>query len=113
MDVRPELPAERDYGIADGVMLLSAVCVAVVTWNYLSGISAVPLWKFYCGVGVAFLLALAGLTRRARWAETIRFLMGIWAVIAPFMLGLTEDTAALWIYLAVGVLLMVLSIPRV
>ena len=75
-DVRPQLPSERDHGIADGVMLLSTLCAAFVTWRYLANISAGPLWKFYCGVGLTFVLALAGLTRRARWADSIRLLMG-------------------------------------
>jgi hypothetical protein len=110
MEVRPELPAERDHGIADGVMLLSTLCVAVVTWNYLPRISALPMWKFYCGVGVTFVLALASLTRRARWADTFKFLMGIWTIIVPFALGLTEAEAALWIYLTTGILLAALPI---
>jgi hypothetical protein len=110
--VRPQLPSERDHGIADGVMLLSTLCAAFVTWRYLANISAGPLWKFYCGVGLTFVLALAGLTRRARWADSIRLLMGIWTIIAPFMLGLTE-VAPFWIYLTMGALLTALSIPGV
>jgi hypothetical protein len=69
------------------------------------------MWKFYCGVGVTFVLALASLTRRARWADTFKFLMGIWTIIVPFALGLTEAEAALWIYLTTGILLTALPIP--
>jgi hypothetical protein len=32
--VRPQLPSERDFGIADGVMLLSTLFPAFVTWRY-------------------------------------------------------------------------------
>jgi hypothetical protein len=70
-DVRPQLPSERDHGIADGVMLLSTLCAAFVAWRYLANISAEPRWKCYCSVGLIFVLVLAGLTRRARWADSI------------------------------------------
>jgi hypothetical protein len=75
-DVRPELPEERDHGVADGVMLLTSLCVAVATWSYLVDSSPAPTWKLYSGVGLTFFLALAGLTRRAGWADAMRLLMG-------------------------------------
>jgi hypothetical protein len=111
--VRPELPEERDYGVADGVMLLTSLCVAVEIWSYLANISTTPLWKFYVGVGLTFFFALAGLTRRAGWADVIRFLMGIWIITTPFLLGVTVNASALWICLATGVLLTSLSAPGV
>ena len=49
-----ELPEERDHGVADGVMLLTSLCVAGVTWGYLAKIPSAPLWKFYGGVGLSF-----------------------------------------------------------
>jgi hypothetical protein len=111
--VKPDLTRERSHGAADVVILLSTSCVAVGTWNYLSNISTVPPWKIYCGVGLIFVLALAGLTRRAYWAHAIRFLMGIWTVITPFIVGLPEAAPALWIYLITGVSLTALSFPGV
>jgi hypothetical protein len=108
--VKPVLGPERDHGIADSLMLLATLCVAVVTWSYLAKISTTPLWKFNVGIGLTFLFALAGLTRHARWAITIKLLMGIWTMIAPFMLGLFQS-APLWIYLSTGTLLTALAIP--
>jgi hypothetical protein len=109
--VRPELPEERDHGVADGVMLLTSLCVAVATWSYLVDSSTAPTWKLYSGVGLTFFLALAGLTRRAGWADAMRFLMGIWTIMLPFLLGVTMNAAALWICLTMGVLLTGLSVP--
>jgi hypothetical protein len=110
--MRPELPGERDRGVADAVMLLATLSVGVGTWSCLAKISAVPLWRFYCGVGLTFVLALAGLTRRERWADAIRFLMGIWTIIFPFILGL-PNAPAIWMCLTIGILLTALSIPGV
>lgn len=108
--MRPELPNERGHGLADGVMLLAILCVVILTWGSLARSSAVPVWKFHCGVGVVFVLALAGLTRRARWADTIKLMMGIWMIIAPFIPGLAETTSALCACLATGCFLTMLSV---
>jgi hypothetical protein len=111
--VRPELPEERNHGVADGVMLLTSLCVAVATWGHLADVSTAPRWKFYSGVGLTFFFALAGLTRRAIWADAIRFLMGIWTITTPFLLGLTMSASALLSYLTMGVLLTALSVPGI
>ena len=110
--MRPELPEERDHGFADGLMLLTSLCVAVATWSYLANSSTAPLWKFYGSLGPTFFFALAGLTRRADWANAIRFLTGIWTITTPFLLGLTMNALPLWICLTVGVLLTALSVPE-
>jgi hypothetical protein len=112
-DVRPELAYERDHGVVDGLTLLTSLCLAVAIWGYLANASTASPWKFYGGVGLTFFFALAGLTRRASWANAIRFLMGIWTITTPFLLGLTMSAAALWICLTLGVLLIALSVPRV
>jgi hypothetical protein len=111
--VKPELPGERDHGLTDGVMLLASLCIAVMTWSSLARISAVPMWRLYCGVGPIFVFALAGLTRHARWANAIRLILGVWTIIAPFLLGPMDFAPTFWIYLTTGVVLTAVSIPGV
>jgi SPW repeat len=111
--VTPELPEERNHGAVDGVMLLTGVCVAVASWSELASVSTTPPWKFYSGVGLTLFLALAGLTRRARWADAMRFLMGLWTITAPFLLGLAMRDSVLLTCLIMGGLLTVLSVPGI
>jgi hypothetical protein len=110
--MRPELPDERDHGVADGVMLLSTLCVAVAAWSCLANLSPTALWKFYGCIGVTFFFALAGLTRRSGWASALRFLLGMWLLMTPTIFGLTASASARWLCLATGVLLIALSVPR-
>jgi hypothetical protein len=107
------LAEERVHDAIDGVMLVTSLCVAVATWSYLGNIPSAPVWKFYGGVGLTFFLALAGLTRRASWAEAIRFLMGIWTITMPLLLGPTMSSLALLACLTMGALLTALSVPGV
>ena len=43
---------EREHGVVDMLLLLATVCLAVVTWSYVSEATSAPLWKFYLGLAV-------------------------------------------------------------
>jgi hypothetical protein len=60
--VRLERFGEREHNLADVLMLLAVVCLAVVTWSYLTTAAGVPLWKSYTSVALTVLFALAALT---------------------------------------------------
>ena len=103
--MRLERFGERHHSIADVVMVLAVVCLALVTWSYLGDAASVPVWKPYASVALAVLLTLAALTRQPHWAISMRFLSGGWMIAAPYLLEFADIAPALWAYLAIGVLL--------
>jgi hypothetical protein len=104
--VRLERFGERHHSVADVVMVLAVVCLALVTWSYLGDTASVPLWKPYASIALAILLTLAALTRQPHWAISMRFLSGGWMIAAPYLLKFAEIAPALcWAYLAIGVLI--------
>ena len=109
--MRVEGFGEREHGISDVVMLLAVVCLALVTWCCLADAASVPLWKSYTSVTLAVLFALAALTRHPHWASSIRLLTGIWMIAAPYLLQFADIAPAFWAYLAIGTLLVTVSIP--
>jgi hypothetical protein len=113
MDLRLERFGEREHGVADVVVLLSVVWVALVTWCAYADDAGVPAWRPSIGVAVAVLLALAALTRHPRWAASIRFLTGGWLAAAPHVLKFDSNAAVFWSCLAIGVVLMVTASPRI
>jgi hypothetical protein len=108
--VRPERFGERNHSVADVVMLLAVVCLAIVTWSHLGDAASVPLWKAYASVALAGLLALAALTRQPHWATSMRFLTAAWVIAAPYLLGFVHITSVLPAYMAIGAVLMMASI---
>ena len=96
---------ERHHSVADVVMVLAVVCLALVTWSYLGNAASVPLWKPYASVALAVLLTLAALTRQPHWAISMRFLSGGWMIAAPYFLKFADIAPALWAYLTIGGLL--------
>jgi len=103
--VRLERFGERHDSVADVVMVLAVVCLALVTWSYLGDAASVPLWKPYASVALAMLLTLAAMTRQPHWAISMRFLTGVWIIVAPYLLKFADIAPALSAYLAIGVLL--------
>jgi hypothetical protein len=103
--------AEREHDLADIAGLLAVVGLALVTWSYLADAVAMPPWRTYTSVGLTILFALAALTRRSHWAASIRFLMGGWLIVAPYLLGFADIAPAAWAYLTAGAVLVTLSMP--
>jgi hypothetical protein len=101
---------DREHSIADLMLLLAAVGLALGTWSCLDA-SSVPVWKSYTGVVITWLLVLAALTRNLNWVLFTRLLTGGWLVAAPFLLGFGAVTPARWIYLAIGFAVMTLAVP--
>jgi hypothetical protein len=52
--VRLERFGDRDHSVADVIMVLAVICLALVTWSYLGEAASVPLWKSYASVIRAF-----------------------------------------------------------
>jgi len=101
---------ERQHTLADVFILLSAVCLALVTWLGLADAAGVSPWKSCIGVAITVLFALAALTRHRQRATATRLLTGLWIIGAPYLLNFADIGPARWIYLAIGSLVTVLGI---
>jgi hypothetical protein len=104
---------DREHSVVDLILLLSAMCLALATWSFLSDASRVPLWKSYVSVVITGLLALAALTRNPHWAAAIRLLTGGWLIAAPYLLSFADIAPALWAYLSTGLLVTTLAFPGI
>ena len=110
---RESLLYEREPGVVDMLLLLGTVCLAVVTRSYVSEATSVAPWKFYLGIAVSWLLALAALTRHRQRAAWVRLLTAGWMIAAPHLLAFIDVAPARWAYVATGVIVAVSSIPGV
>lgn len=61
-------------------------------------------WNSYIlGVGIS-VFAVAALARRQPWEEWTNLVLGVWVVIAPWVLGFWEAGGATWNHVIVGLL---------
>jgi hypothetical protein len=67
-------------------------------------------------IGGAILLVLAGSAalmegaRRQVWLQVVTGLVGIWFIIAPWVLAFTSDPGTFWTSLILGIVALILSI---
>ena len=80
--------------------ILGFVDVARAAWN---------AWIFAAVVGVLALAALSGYREWEEWEEGLGFFVGIWVVIAPWVLGFVATATALWAHVVLGGLIVVAS----
>lgn len=88
----------------DWVMLLFGVWLFfspfVLRFSSFTGAAA---WDSYIlGVGVA-VVAIIALAVPRLWEEWINVVLGIWLVVAPFLLGFSGENAATWNHVVLGI----------
>lgn len=82
-----------------GIWLFFAPMVGVGT---AMGIAA---WDSYIvGVLVA-LFSIGALARPQQWEEWINAVLGLWLILAPFVLAFTSETGPMWNHIIVGLVI--------
>lgn len=104
------------YGKVDRVQiwidLVLAVLLFISPWalNY-AGVSTAAWNAWVLGVVVAVLAVLA-LTQYAQWQAWLTAILGIWVLIAPWVLGFSNVGGALWSHVILGILIALVALWR-
>jgi hypothetical protein len=61
-----------------------------------------------CGLAV-FVLAVAAMTELQEWEEWVNGALGLWTLVAPWVLGFASVATALWTHVGVGAAIAVLA----
>lgn len=59
-------------------------------------------WDGYIFGAIVALLSGWALRQPQAWEEWLNLVIGLWLIAAPFVLGFTTETAALWNHVVVG-----------
>ncbi len=93
---------ERECRIVSIAVLLSVVCLALVTWAQLADAGGALAWGPVASVASMVFLGLASLTYCPRRAALMRLLTGTWIIAAPHLFGFSQVRPVFWAYLAIG-----------
>ncbi len=91
---------ETAFGIAKAVI---GVALALTPWvlGFTAALAA-ALNGWIVGAAIA-LLAVATLFWANRWAPSAHLALGVWAIVAPFLLGFSAMTAAFAAHMIAGI----------
>jgi hypothetical protein len=90
--------------LQDGINLVLAACLFVSPWMLGFVGEHVAAWTTWASAVVIGVLAVAAIVAFTEWEEWVNLALGIWVVLAPWILGFTGVTSALWAHVVLGFL---------
>ena len=99
----------RDRHPADVVILLAGLGLALSPWLLeFTTVAAAALNAWLVGAAIA-LIALAALISYHRAEEWVNGLLGLWALIAPWVLGFSELRSAMGVHVVLGLIVAIVA----
>lgn len=65
----------------------------------------VAAWNSYVSGALVAIFAIAALARPQQWEEWTNLVLGAWLILAPFVLGFTDQAGPMWNHILVGLLI--------
>lgn len=91
--------------LQDWFNLILGVWLVIAPFVGVGMTSDAAAWNSYvAGVAVA-ILAGAAIARPQAWEEWVNLLIGLWLVLAPFVLGFTDQPGPMWNQIVIGLLI--------
>ncbi|HYG88357.1 MAG TPA: SPW repeat protein [Azospirillum sp.] len=87
----------------DVINLIAGAILFLAPWLFGFSGDAPAAWTAWITGAVIFLLAAAALAAFAVWEEWGNLLVGIWAIISPWIVGFSGDIAAMWSHVILGI----------
>lgn len=93
----------------DWMNLILAVALFLSPWVMGFAGEFMPAWNAWILGVVIGALALATLTAFSEWEEWVNMVLGIWLVLAPWLLDFATNANAMWTHVVVGLLVAAIS----
>lgn len=97
---------ERKQRWQDWVNLVLGVWLFLSPWFGI-GVGAGAAWNSWIFGAVIAVMSVWALSNPQRWEEWVNLVVGVWVLIAPFVLLFTAQTGATWNHIIVGIVVAV------
>ena len=105
----PTLESRRSQETAiDIINLIAGVVLFISPW-VLGFAGDGYAWNAWIVGVVMALVAIAALVSFQQWEEWVNLVLGIWAIISPWVLGFSGNGSAMAVHVIVGLLVAILS----
>lgn len=89
----------------DWFSLLLGIWLFIAPMIGVGAATGVAAWNAYICGALVVIFSVWALSRPQKWEEWTNSVLGLWILIAPFVLQFTGDQAALWNHVIVGIVL--------
>lgn len=91
------------------INLILAACLFVSPWVLGFTGSTMPARNAWIVGVILAVVAIASLSMLAEWEEWLSFLLGIWLIVSPWVLGFAADMTPMRTHVLLGVLTAIVS----
>jgi len=95
--------------LQDWVVIVLAGCLFLSPWVFGFTGEQYPAWNAWISAAAIAAVAVAALLARAEWEEWVRLVLGVWVVVAPWILGFVASAYALWVHVVLGLLVIAVT----
>jgi len=99
----------KDRRPQDWVNLILAVLLFISPWVVGFTGETTPAWNAWIVAVVLGVLTIAALSAFAEWEEWVNGVLGVWLIVAPWVLGFAASVNAMWTHVVLGVLTVAMS----
>ncbi|MCT7374820.1 SPW repeat protein [Chelativorans salis] len=93
----------------DVVNLVVGIALLLTPWALGFMAETTAAWNAWVVGALIALVAIGALVSFAEWEEWVNLVLGIWAIISPWVLGFAAIAAALWAHVIAGLIVAVLA----
>ncbi|MBB3353815.1 hypothetical protein CO660_17835 [Rhizobium sp. L9] len=93
----------------DIVNIVAGLALLISPWLLGFAAESGAAWNAWIVGAAIALIAAAALYAFYEVEEWVNLVLGVWAVVAPWVLGFAAVTAAMWVHLIVGVVVAVVA----
>lgn len=93
----------------DVANIVVGICLALTPWVLGFAAETAASWNAWIVGAAIALIAIGALVAFAEWEEWVNLILGIWAVVSPWVLGFADITAAVYAHVIAGLVVAVLA----
>lgn len=88
----------------DWVNLILAIWLFITPFFGMEALNSLIAWNSYIFGVIIAVLSIWALAQPRAWEEWINLVIGIWLILAPFVLGVSANSLLMWNYIVVGII---------
>lgn len=89
----------------DWVNLMVGAWLFLAPFIVFTAADGAAVWNSYLFGVLVVVFAFSALIRPQAWEEWVNLVIGVWLILAPFLLGFTDEVAMMWNHILVGVII--------
>lgn len=89
--------------------IVVGIALVLSPWVLGFAAEAAAAWNAWIVGALIALVAIGALVSFAEWEEWVNLVLGVWALVSPWLLGFAAVTAAVWVHVVAGLIVAVLA----